>query len=123
MDGRPCGFGIMRYSYSLPGSMGSDYEDGTYEGQWKAGKREGSGTLQWQDGTCFTGIWKNGMRLNGEMKMSNGFIYKGTFQEDKLHGLCKLLIGNGVIFEGQFQGGFCGNVGKLMYPNGDLYYG
>ena len=57
-DGRPCGYGTMKYNYSLPGSNGSEFEEATYEGLWKAGKREGQGTITWVDGSSFTGIWK-----------------------------------------------------------------
>jgi hypothetical protein len=42
---------------------------------WKAGKREGQGTITWIDGISFTGIWKNDLRHEGEMKFSNGNIY------------------------------------------------
>jgi hypothetical protein len=48
----------MKYNYSLPGSNGSEFEEATYEGLWKAGKREGQGTITWVDGSSFTGIWK-----------------------------------------------------------------
>jgi hypothetical protein len=41
----------MVYNYSLLGSNGSDFEVATYEGMWKAGKREGNGTLTWADGS------------------------------------------------------------------------
>ena len=40
-DGRPCGHGVMKYGRSLPGFTGSEYEEATYDGEWKAGKREG----------------------------------------------------------------------------------
>ncbi len=40
-DGRFCGFGTLKYAYSLPGSNGSDFDEATYEGMFKAGKREG----------------------------------------------------------------------------------
>ena len=59
-DGRPCGQGVMKYQYSLPGPQGGvDFEEASYEGSFKAGKREGHGTLQWTDTTYFTGQWKN----------------------------------------------------------------
>ena len=58
-DGRPCGFGTMKYNYSLPGSNGTEFEEATYEGNWSAGKREGPGVITWIDGSQFTGIWKN----------------------------------------------------------------
>jgi hypothetical protein len=31
----------MKYNYSIPGQNGIEYEETTYEGMWKAGKREG----------------------------------------------------------------------------------
>jgi len=31
----------MKYNFSIPGINGNDYEEATYEGNWKAGKREG----------------------------------------------------------------------------------
>lgn len=67
-DGRPCGYGVMKYLYSLPGSNGGEHDEAQYEGFWKAGKREGQGTIMWQDGSQFTGTWKNDMRHNGEMR-------------------------------------------------------
>lgn len=67
-DGRPCGFGTMKYLYSIPGNNGSEYEEATYEGMWKAGKREGQGSLTWLDGSSFSGVWKNDERCEGEMR-------------------------------------------------------
>lgn len=74
-DGRPCGFGTMKYNYSLPGNLGNEFEEATYEGSWKAGKREGPGTITWVDGSQFFGEWKNDKRFQGEMHMANGTIY------------------------------------------------
>lgn len=85
-DGRPCGFGTMKYNYSLPGSNGQEFEEAGYEGYWKAGKREGQGQITWADGSTFNGTWKNDMRLEGEMRFQNGNIYQGTFKNDKMHG-------------------------------------
>ena len=50
-DGRPCGFGTMKYNYSLPGSNGTEFEEATYEGNWSAGKRDGPGVISWIDGS------------------------------------------------------------------------
>ena len=65
----------MKYGRSLPGSMGNEYEEATYDGEWKAGKREGQGTLTWNDGSYFVGKWKNDKRNEGEMRLSKGGIY------------------------------------------------
>lgn len=62
-DGRPNGYGTMKYVYSLPGSLGSEFEEADYHGEFVAGKREGKGQMVWTDGTVFTGLWKNDMRL------------------------------------------------------------
>jgi hypothetical protein len=75
-DGRPCGYGTLKYSQSILGSNG-EYEEATYEGMWKSGKREGQGIMTWADGAIYTGTWKNDMRYNGEMKFINGTIYQG----------------------------------------------
>ncbi len=80
--------------------------------------------MVWTDGSVFTGLWKNDMRLQGQMKMSNGNTYKGSFVDDKIHGEGILLISaTGAIFQGKFNKGICASIGKLMYPNGDLYFG
>jgi len=123
MDGRPCGPGTLKYSHSMPGNMGAEYEEATYEGNFKGGKREGHGVMTWADGSTYTGLWKNDKRINGEMKMQNGNIYRGTFSNDKINGHGKLLIPTGLIFEGEFIDGHCASVGKLLYANGDCYFG
>lgn len=47
----------MKYNYSLPGN-GSEFEEAEYKGVFKAGKRDGLGTMTWSDGAVFNGIWK-----------------------------------------------------------------
>ena len=74
-DGRPCGNGQIKYGRSLPGFSGSEYEEATYDGEWKAGKREGQGNLTWADGSYFVGKWKNDKRHEGEMRLQRGGIY------------------------------------------------
>lgn len=61
----------MKYNYSLPGN-GSEFEEAEYKGVFKAGKRDGLGTMTWSDGAVFNGIWKADQRLQGEMILSNG---------------------------------------------------
>ena len=82
MDGRPFGQGTLKFNHSLQGVMGAEFEEATYEGNFKAGKREGLGTMSWADGSVFTGLWKNDKRIEGEMKMQNENYYKGSFKDD-----------------------------------------
>jgi hypothetical protein len=108
----------------LPGINGLEYEEATYEGNFKAGKREGFGIMTWSDGSHFQGIWRNDKRHEGEMKMANGNIYRGPFIDEKYHGSGMLLLQReNVIFQGQFTEGKFSSVGKLLYNNGDVFYG
>ena len=34
-------------------------DNSIYEGQWRLGKREGFGKMQWQDGSTYEGEWRN----------------------------------------------------------------
>ena len=45
-----------------PGALGSEHEEAEYKGMFVAGKREGRGTMIWEDGSVFVGTWKNDMR-------------------------------------------------------------
>jgi len=116
----------MKYKFSIPSSLGPEApEESSYEGHWKAGKREGRGCMKWNNcGSVYRGQWKNDMRENGEMRMANGNIFIGGFKNDKFHGMGRLLLSNtGLIFEGLFNQGVCSPVGKLLFANGDIFYG
>lgn len=79
--------------------------------------------MVWSDGATFTGLWKDDMRHYGEMRFSNGTIYRGSFKNDKLDGFGQLLMVTGTIFEGEFSKNVCSSVGKLLHEQGDIYYG
>jgi hypothetical protein len=72
-DGRPSGFGELRYLNTLEG-MNNELESGDYKGEWKCGKRHGKGTMKWDDGSSFEGIWNADHRVSGIMKMTNGMV-------------------------------------------------
>lgn len=93
----------MKYVRSLPGINGAEFEEATYEGSFKAGKREGYGVMTWSDGSTYRGIWKNDIRQEGDMHMANGNIFRGTFKDDKFSGQGLLLNDrDGVIYQGEF---------------------
>ena len=55
-DGRPNGKGTMFYKNTLKsGESGSTFELAEYKGDFSHGKREGTGTMIWGDGTMFEG--------------------------------------------------------------------
>jgi len=93
-DGRACGYGILKYMRSLPGSNGAEFEEATYEGNFKSGKREGFGVISWADGSQFRGTWKNDQRVEGDMLMASGNIYRGRFSNDKFSGQAMYMLSN-----------------------------
>ena len=58
-----------------------------YEGEFKNGKRTGTGTMKHKDGSLYTGGWLNGFyEYQGELREVNGSIYKGQFQAGQKYG-------------------------------------
>lgn len=69
VNGKPNGKGTGIYSY------------GTYTGDYKDGLRQGNGKFESKDGSnTYEGTFANDKYNNGTLKMSDGFYFKGTFQ-------------------------------------------
>lgn len=68
------------------------YFDGnTYVGEWKNFQFNGKGLYDYFNGDRFKGTFVNGEREgNGILVTSDGYIYTGTWKQDKLHGYCKV---------------------------------
>ena len=63
---------------------------GTYNGEWKDGKREGNGKMKYNYGNIYEGEWKNdAMEGKGIMSFVNNPYYKkyeGEWKNDNKHG-------------------------------------
>ena len=56
----------------------------------------------------------------GIMHFSNGSVYEGEWQGDKMHGKGKLTYANGSSYDGQFENGqYCGD-GTLTFSDGSM---
>lgn len=66
-------------------------------GEWINGYQNGKGKLIYNDGTKYTGDFKDGMKHgNGYMVWLEGkHTYEGCFYRDKKHGLGKEKFSNG----------------------------
>ena len=73
-DGRPSKHGELKYMLSLFGANNGEFEGGEYKGEFKGGKRHGHGTLRWDDGSIFEGEWSANERVQGKMRLTNGFV-------------------------------------------------
>lgn len=98
--------------------------DGTYVGEIRKGKPNGSGTLTFNDGDEYVGAFRDGAPFGpGVLTSANGNKYVGDWQGGKQHGLGTLTYANGDIYVGGFQDGVRSGQGTLASPGGDRYVG
>jgi len=64
---------------------GIGFDSSKFIGNFKGGLRDGQGAMYWNDGSNFKGFWCHDERRNGTLVMSNGFVYRGEFINDKIH--------------------------------------
>jgi hypothetical protein len=97
----------------------------SYEGEFKAGKRNGNGTTSWVNtGDVHTGAYINDAREGfGKMTQTIGYVYEGGFSYDAYHGKGKLTYPNGDVYSGNFNKDWPDGPGKMEYKNGDVYEG
>jgi hypothetical protein len=93
IGGLPSGKGL----FSVAEENGTGW---TYDGEWKNGHFNGSGTVTWKDGFISSGIYKNDY-LNGEG--------------------CKILYGT-TQYQGGFRHGYYHGQGTLFNQHGDTIY-
>ena len=55
--------------------------DGEYDGLWMNDKKHGKGVLRMSNGTLYDGEWENDEMVSGEIKYSNGDVYRGHVNE------------------------------------------
>jgi hypothetical protein len=109
-----------------PEGRGKFVRDGhlQYEGQWRNGKRHGTGTLTLKSGDIFSGPFQNDERVDGDgiVTYMDGSKYAGGFVNCERHGRGVLVYPEGNIYEGPFENDLPHGDGKLTYvitPDGD----
>jgi hypothetical protein len=125
-----------------------DFGFAVYEGDFKNGKPEGQGTMDYGGGERFSGSFKNGQEggdgilyknnipqyvtyVRGTVQVrqvqnhvgSNAPKVKGCLEGDCINGFGIVKYDSGNSFEGQFKDGLIGDSGKFIYKNGNYYEG
>ena len=119
-NGKPHGRGVIFYD-------GTDFK--SYEGDWYYGKREGEGTLTWQDGSRYIGEWKNdNCEGYGVLYDSAGGTYEGNWLNGKPHGKGKITFAyndssNRKYYDGDWVNGFRQGTGTMVWNSGNKYIG
>ena len=124
--------GTFKDNIFIEGSKWSDnilewpYDD-VYTGKFINDTLNGLGTLKLRNGDIYKGIFENDIFISGLLNYYNNDIYIGAFNIDVYpalpNGLGLLLISDsGDIYEGLFEDGVLVN-GKLTYKTGEIYEG
>jgi hypothetical protein len=117
------------YQFSSTATLGSDRplhqeEDGSlYLGQWADEEKHGRGTWlrKLPTGNCYVyeGSWDRGKRHGlGRVIVNNGGSYEGEWQEDQKHGKGVFTFPPGdemLRYEGDFKDGWLTGQGKMFY--------
>eukprot|EP01095_Lingulamoeba_sp_RSL-Kostka_P007295 TRINITY_DN2309_c0_g1_i1.p1 TRINITY_DN2309_c0_g1~~TRINITY_DN2309_c0_g1_i1.p1 ORF type:complete len:296 (-),score=88.46 TRINITY_DN2309_c0_g1_i1:96-983(-) len=95
----------------------------TYEGETCNGMKHGMGTLTWDDGDQYVGLFEFDEKKNGTFRWKAGDTYTGEWQNSLMHGYGTYTYKNGRIYEGQWVGGYKQGYGIFTWPNNDRYEG
>jgi len=94
-----------------------EYDDGgIYEGTFKDGLQDGTGTYKLPNGYEYTGQWEAGeIKGDGVARFPNGSVYEGTFARGKPDGFGKITFADGGTYEGEWEGGAIMGQGVALY--------
>jgi hypothetical protein len=97
------------------------YDKGRYDGNFKAGFRQGQGTYIWKEGEKYTGEWAEGLLTGlGTYYFSNGTSKFGYWENSNYIGLSKPGQSNST---GCISGNCIDGYGVYVFNNGDRYEG
>ena len=74
-----------------------------YNGEWKNGKKDGTGYLLMRDGSKYHGEWKDGeMTGQGCRFWTDGTFYEGYWLNGEKHGYGEITYSNGDQYKGDW---------------------
>lgn len=90
-----------------------------YEGAWRSGRREGTGTQYYLDASRYTGQWRDGARHGaGRCDEAGGGGYEGQWRRDRPQGRGRRWWPDGRVHDGLFAGGQPHGPGTFIARNG-----
>lgn len=93
-----------------------------YKGEWKDGRREGNGTMNFCSGDQYIGNFNRGLREEyGKLKGSS-YLYTGDFKRDKFNGYGKMVFPDNSSYEGLWMKNDFSS-GKYDFADGTSYTG
>jgi hypothetical protein len=111
------GYGVLGWHKTGEQELRSEYR-----GEFKAGRRHGTGVSLQRSGAKYSGQWEQDAREGkGEYWYSNGDYYAGTFHNDVKHGPGRYVSADGNVFEGNFSDDEREGPGVVVFPDGRRY--
>ena len=81
-------------------------------------------TKQYDDGSVYEGTFKDGLQDgSGTYRLPNGFEYSGEWVKGEITGQGRARYPNGSVYEGRFVAGKPDGQGKITYADGGSYEG
>lgn len=97
-----------------------------YKGEHKKGLRHGEGELKWTNGDVYKGSFRNNM-MEGKGTLvfggERGGEYAGDWYRNQMHGEGTRRYPNGDVFVGTYKKGSREGEGRFYFATGDLYWG
>jgi len=115
------GEGVQRYGAFKPLPSAEDHASpaGLYEGQFRAGKRDGGGTYSYADGRRYVGQFLQGLyHGSGALSFADGTEYRGGFLRGKKHGMGSFMWPDGRKYVGMWQQGRTDGKGVMVELDG-----
>lgn len=93
----------------------------SYDGSWREGLQDGSGSYTWSNGNRFIGNWKKGkMSGRGVMSWGNGDLFNGFWLNGLRHGSGVYKYADGGFYFGTWSRGLKDGTG-VYYPAGSKH--
>jgi len=98
-------------------------EYGKYQGDIRDNKPEGYGQMNYYNGCCYTGQWRNGCWEGEGVLTTNEFIFSGNWENNLPEGYGELSFADSSNYKGIWSEGRRNEWGECKYSNGDSYLG
>lgn len=96
---------------------------GKYTGQWRDGKLQGVGKLEYENGEVYDGWWMKGQKMGIGKLIQDQQIYYGYWKNGQQHGKGAVFYPNGGKYIGQWDFNAKQGYGVMIYGDGRRYEG